>query len=341
MISYPLIYLTIFCNIVATIILFPKNKVLNLFCLIIYIVTFYHLFFRDQFREVILQNYIEMMSISMILTYYYLFKNTSISKIKDRFFLIIILSFYIFLTLVNYFYLNIQFQNIFLTNFFSFTTLKKFLIYLSIFYLICEYKDKRYFTLYLNLLLILMFFITFNKWVVLFFIPYLILLTKVRLKLSYLVLLICVGLSIYYILIINYDWLTARMVVIDSQTNEIIGFRDGSRLILWGDELKAYLNGNLIFGIDPIKIHNTTDLNVSNHNIFIFYLTRFGLLGLILILLYLSLIYKFLKQLNFEIFLFWNCILVIQNVGTSGVNLISIIVISYFASKIAYRYNIK
>ena len=85
MISYPLIYLTIFCNIVATIILFPKNKVLNLFCLIIYIIIFYHLFFRDQFREVILQNYIEMMSICMILTYYYLFKNTFVSMIDGSY----------------------------------------------------------------------------------------------------------------------------------------------------------------------------------------------------------------------------------------------------------------
>lgn len=341
MISYPLIYLTIFCNIVATIILFKKNKVLNLFCLIIYIITFYHLSFRDQFREVILQNYIEMMSISMIFTYYYLFKNTFVSKINDRLVLITILSFYIFLTLINYFFLNLQFQSIFLTNFFFLTTLKKFLVYLSIFYLMSEYKDKKYYILYLNLLLIILLSISFNKWSVLFFTPYLLLLTKIRLKFSYLVLLIFVGLGIYYLFVINYDWFVTRMVVMDFETNQITRIRDGQRLILWEDELKAYLNGNIIFGIDPIKIHNSINLNVSNHNIFIFYLTRFGFLGLILIAFYLSYIYKFLKQKNFEIFLFWNCILVIQNVGSSGVNLVSIIVISYFASKIAYRYNIK
>ena len=341
MISYSLIYLTIFCNIFATIILFPKNKVLNLFCLIIYIITFYHLFFRDQFREVILQNYIEMMSISMIFTYYYLFKNTFISKINDRFILIIILSFYIFLTLINYFFLNLQFQNIFLTNFFFFTTLKKFLVYLSIFYLMSEYKDKKYFILYLNMLLIIILFISFNKWSILFFTPYLLLLTKIRLKFSYLVLLIFVALGIYYLFIINYDWFVTRMVVMDHETNQITRIRDGQRLIIWGDELKAYLNGNILFGIDPIKIQNSINLNVSNHNIFIFYLTRFGLIGLILILFYLSNIYKFLKQLNFEIFLFWNCILVVQNVNGTGVNFFSIFVISYFLSKIAYRYNIK
>ena len=127
----------------------------------------------------------------------------------------------------------------------------------------------------------------------------------------------------------------------DQETNQITRIRDGQRLIIWGDELKAYLDGNIMFGIDPIKIHNSIDLNVSNHNIFIFYLTRFGLLGLILISMYLSLIYKFLKQKNFEIFLFWNCVLVVQNVTTPGVSFISIFVISYFLSKIAYRYNIK
>ena len=341
MITYPLIYITIFCNIFATIILFPKNKALNLFCLIIYILTFYHLFFRDQFREVILQSYIEMMSMGMIITYYYLFKNTSISKINDRLILIIILSFFIFIVLINKYYLYLKFQNIFFNNLFTFTTLKVFLIYLSIFYLMNEYKDKRNFILYLNLLLILMITITFNKWTILFFIPYLILLAKIRLKFSYLILLISVGMGIYYLFIINYDWFTARMVVVDHQTNQILSIRDGSRLITWTDELKAYLNGNMIFGIDPIRIHNTIDLNVSNHNIFIFYLTRFGLLGLILISMYLSLIYKFLKQKNFEIFLFWKCILVAQNVTTPGVSFISIFVISYFLSKIAYRYNIK
>ena len=204
-----------------------------------------------------------------------------------------------------------------------------------------EYKDKKYYILYLNFLLILMLSISFNKWTILFFIPYLLLLTKIRLKFSYLVLFIFVGLGIYYLFVINYDWFVARMVVMDQETNQITRIRDGQRLIIWGDELKAYLDGNIMFGIDPIKIHNSIDLNVSNHNIFIFYLTRFGLLGLILISMYLSLIYKFLKQKNFEIFLFWNCVLVVQNVTTPGVSFISIFVISYFLSKIAYRYNIK
>lgn len=77
----------------------------------------------------------------------------------------------------------------------------------------------------------------------------------------------------------------------DEVFDQVGGIGDGGRFYVWGYHIKGWLDGNIWTGVD---LSFSNPFHYPEHNVFVFYITRLGLI----VFLYLLMIYMYLKSRN-------------------------------------------